>query len=94
MQPTGILSEGSFPSNWHGKKKGIKTGIIETFAEVTSGRDDDTFLGAGNGCEPRGYVATLLLALPTTQYDHMLGEMLKTLCDGLQMGGALGYHDG
>ena len=37
MQPAGILSEGTFPSNWHGKKKGIEAGIIETLAEVTSG---------------------------------------------------------
>jgi hypothetical protein len=64
MQPAGILSEGAFPSNWHGKKKGIEAGIIETFAEVTSGRDDDTFLCVGNCCEPRGDVAALLLALP------------------------------
>ena len=93
MQPAGILSEGAFPSNWHGKKKGIEAGIIETLAEVTSGRDDDAFLGLGNCCEPGGDVAALLLALPTAQYDHMSSETLKSLCDGLQMGGALGYHD-
>jgi hypothetical protein len=46
-------------------RKGIEAGIIETFAEVTSGRDDDTFLCVGNCCEPRGDVAALLLALPS-----------------------------
>jgi hypothetical protein len=29
------------------KKKGIEAGIIETLAEVASGRDYDTFLGLG-----------------------------------------------
>jgi hypothetical protein len=40
---------------------------------------------ARNCREPRGDVAALLLALRTAQYDHMVSEMLKTLCDGLQM---------
>jgi len=93
MQPAGILGKRAFPSNRHGKKKGIEAGIIETLAEVASRRDYDTFLALGNCCDPRGDVAALLLALPTAQYDHMPGEMLKTLRDGLQMGGTLGYND-
>ena len=64
MQPAGILSEGAFPSNWHGKKKGIEARIVKTLAEVTSGRDDDTFLCVGNCCESRGDIAALLLASP------------------------------
>jgi hypothetical protein len=38
MQPAGILSEGAFPSTWHGKKKVIEAAIIETLAEVRSER--------------------------------------------------------
>jgi hypothetical protein len=76
MQPAGILSEGTFPRNRHGKKKGVEAGIIETFAEITSGRDNDTFLGLGNCCEPRSDVAALLFALPTAQYDDMFCETL------------------
>ena len=67
VQSAGILGKCAFPSNWHGKKKGIEAGIIEPLAEVASGRDYDTFLALGNCCEPRGDV----LALPTAQYDHM-----------------------
>src|ERR1700740_2580361 len=76
MQPAGILSERAFPSNRHGKKKGIEAGIIEALAEVTSGREHYTFFGLGNGCESRGNFAALLLALPTAQYDDMPCETL------------------
>jgi len=93
MQPAGILGKRAFPSNRHGEKKGIEAGIIETLAEVASGRDDDAFLGLGNCCEPRGDVAALLLTLPPAQYNHVPRETLKALCDDLQMGGTLRYHN-
>jgi len=93
MQPAGILSKRAFPCNRHSKKKGIEAGIVETLAEVASGRDYDTLLDLGNCREPRGYIAALLLALPTAQYDHMPCETLKTLCNDLQVGGTLSYHD-
>ena len=37
--------------------------------------------------------ATMLLALPTAQYDHMPRETLETLCNGLQVGGTFRYND-
>ena len=76
VQPAGVLGKRAFPCNRHGKKKGIEARIIETLAEVPSGRDYDTFLALGNCCEPRGAVAPLLLALPTAQYDHMPSKAL------------------
>jgi hypothetical protein len=93
MQPAGMLSEDALPSNWHGKKTGIEAKIVETLAEVTSGRDDDTFLCMGNCCEPGSGVAALLLASPTAQYDHMPSEARKTFCNGLQARGTLDYDD-
>src|SRR5882762_141261 len=50
MQAAHVLLQSTFPRNRHCKKKRIKTWVVKSLAEVTSGRQDHARFIARNGC--------------------------------------------
>ena len=44
VQPTGILHQYTLPGDWHSQKEGIEPGVVESFADVASGGQQNSLL--------------------------------------------------
>ena len=49
MQPPGVLYEGAVPGHRQGKEEGIEPGVVESFSDVSSGRENKPFFVIRNG---------------------------------------------
>jgi hypothetical protein len=94
MQPTGILSECAALRDRHCQEQCVEARIVESFAEVTPGGDNDALFVARDGRQPLHHFAALLLAPPTPKHDDMLGKMLQSGRKRFKMIRAFREHNG
>ena|GEM_PF-2865364 len=79
MQPAGILHERPFPGHRQGKEQGIEPGVIESFSDVSSGRENKPLFLQRNGGEP-GFDFTPFFRRPSSpQNDDMPDEALQSV---------------
>ena len=76
MQPADVLLERALPGNGHGQEQRVQPGIVEAFADVTAGGQDDARLTLGHSGEGFHDGATLLPAHPAPE-DKEVGRSCR-----------------
>lgn len=47
VNSTGVLDESALPRDRHGQKQSVESSVVETLADVSASRDDDSLAGSG-----------------------------------------------
>ena len=94
VQAAGVLRDRASPRDRQRQEQRVEAGIIEPFADVLAGRQDDPRLVAGNGREPVSDGLSLLLAEPGPQGNQVPHPVRESSLETVQVVIAFGQHEG
>ena len=94
MQPTCILHESAFPGHRQGKKQGIEPGVVESFSDVSAGRENKPFLVHRNRGELCFYLPPFFRRPSSPQNDDMPDKALQSVVQFFQVLFAFRQQDG
>lgn len=85
MQPTGILHEGAFPGHRQCKEESIEPSVVESFSNVSAGRENQPLFILGNGGELYFAFLTFLRRPSSPQRDDVPNKTFQLVMQLFQV---------
>ena len=93
MEPAGVLDDGALPGDWHDQQEGVEAWVVEPFAEVPSGCQDEpglVFCLLSELCHGGTSCLRLDTAVKNDEARYLVAD---GLCYAFQVLAALGEDD-
>lgn len=90
MKPANVLLQCAAPGNRHGKEKSVESCVVEAFADVTTCREQDSFLSVGNRSQLFGDGTSLFCTHAAFQHHDVFHQAGQPGGKFVHLAGALG----